>query len=303
MSELNALRGAMCGKRVSQPKFAKLLGLSRDIIAGIEIGIRRLTPNIARRIRSCTGCMIFSAEEKGRASGWENLPLRDFIGRPYSPTSYREWCAWKALLDVRGTVYRSHFLGEAIGIFSTALRQIDWEVPTELRNNGLLNFWNRIADVLLDLLNEPAVAKEVERMLAQMFGEGGQENFFTFLHCLHGVALPVEGEFAAFCESDGGENPHDSHAASATIHAIIRSMCTFRRWRAAEFGTNCVEVERAGSDLETMMAALRDEYERGNISEETFAKLTANDSPKTRHSHMVQNPAKTHPIPGKADQK
>jgi DNA-binding XRE family transcriptional regulator len=231
--ELKALRKAMEGK-ISQPKLAKLLDVSRDIIVGIEVGIKRLTPNMARRIRSCTGCMIFSEEEKSRGPNWENLPLRDFAGRPYTPTSYREWCAWKASLDADGAAYRGSFLGEAIDIFSTALLQADEKMPNGLRNNRLINFWNRIPDILLDLLEEPAVAGEVERELMRRFGKNGQENFLTFLRCLHGVALPVEGEFSAFHMHKGpddyGQIP-PTYADRVTINSIMRSMCTFRRWR------------------------------------------------------------------------
>jgi transcriptional regulator with XRE-family HTH domain len=222
-------------KPMSQPKFAELLGASRQIIAEIEIGIKRLTPNIARRIRSCTGCMIFSADEEIRAPDWENLPLQDFAGRPYAPASYREWCSWKVALDASGDAYRGNFLGEAIDILSSALRRVDEGAPMERRNSKLVNFWNRIPDVLLDFLGEPAVAAEVERELVRRFGEKGGENFFTFLRCLHGVGLPVEGEFAPFREHWKG-GPHD-YLASRTVHSIIHSMCTFRKWRGGETRT------------------------------------------------------------------
>jgi hypothetical protein len=57
--------------------------------------------------------------------------------------------------------------------FSNALLQADEKAPDGLRNNRLINFWNRIPAILLDLPEEPTVAGEVERELLRRFGKKG----------------------------------------------------------------------------------------------------------------------------------
>jgi hypothetical protein len=160
-------------------------------------------------------------------------------------------------------------------------------LPNELRNNRLINLWNRIPDILLELLTEPAIAGEVEQELRLRFGENGQENFLTFLRCLHGVALPVEGEFSAFHAPRGpddcGEVP-PTYADCVTIRSIMRSMCTFRRWRRVEKPNDWVGKNRIRNDLEAQLTILNEEYERGAISLETLEKLTGGHGFKTRPS-------------------
>jgi hypothetical protein len=209
--ELKALRRAMSDKHkpLSQPKFAELLGVGRDIVCAVEIGIKRLTPNIARRIRACTGCMIFSVDEKIRAPGWENLPLRDIDGRPYVPASYRNWCHFKANVGIAGCNGVGKFFGDAIEILSAALRRADEGAPMERRNSKLIALWCKISELLLDLLAKPALAAEAGRELVSRFGEKEMGNFSTFLRCLSDVSslaqfdsivgnswpvLPCEGE-------------------------------------------------------------------------------------------------------------
>jgi transcriptional regulator with XRE-family HTH domain len=287
-SELKALRRAMSDKHkpLSQPKFAELLGVGRDIVCAVEIGIKRLTPNIARRIRSCTGCMIFSPDEEIRGPGWENLPLVDFVGRSYAPESYQEWCHWKASLNADGTTYRGNFLGEAICILSECLRHACGNAPMELRNNRLINFWNQISDVMMDFLAELGVRTEVEQELVRRFGEKRAENLFVFLRCLLAIGLPLDGEFCII--------HREGIQARPDVQSVIRGMCTFQKWRWAEWKSGQAGRDNTASaaDLENVTQVLYEEYERGNLSMATLEKLLAIEGFKTRYRQKLQNSEK-----------
>jgi DNA-binding XRE family transcriptional regulator len=225
-SELKELRKMIHGK-MSQQCFAELIGVSRDTIAAIERGAAKITENVARRIRSATGCLIFGEKRPTLAPNYPNLPLRDFANRPYTRESYDEWSLWRKSLTPSNALYRSRFFTIALLLLTNALLKKD-SSNTNKKNAELILFWMKLSELFGEYLKDFSVAKCVEGEIARLF-PGDRENLMTFIRCLHGTSLPVEGEFKGLRKCYKERNIAQNYVESIIANAAY-SMHLFRKW-------------------------------------------------------------------------
>jgi transcriptional regulator with XRE-family HTH domain len=70
---------------LTQPKFAKLLGIAAPTVQGIELGQRKISSALATRIAYTTGALPGTFEKRGRK------PLCLLTKQAYSSQSYATW--------------------------------------------------------------------------------------------------------------------------------------------------------------------------------------------------------------------
>jgi transcriptional regulator with XRE-family HTH domain len=76
---------------LSQPKFARLLGVSFDTVASLEVGRARVTPFILEKVQFATGAVWDEKNQLWRLDPWVRHFLKEEIGARYTSEIYERF--------------------------------------------------------------------------------------------------------------------------------------------------------------------------------------------------------------------